>query len=170
MPSEQGSAGNKVKKLCIWALLTAVCLITGYIESLLSLAFIAPGVKIGLANSIACVLVFSGDIKGAVAVNLSRILLSALLFGSPVSLAFSLAGGAASLCTMLLLKKVPFFSVIGISALGGVLHNAAQCAVGIAFIGIGAVYYLPVLIFFGMSCGVAVGFLSALILKRMKKG
>lgn len=170
MPAEQGNPRNKVKRLAVWSLLTAVCLIIGYVESLINLSFIAPGIKLGLANSVACVLVFSGDIKGAVAVNLSRILLSALLFGSPVSLAFSIAGGFVSLAVMVLLRKVRFFSVIGISVLGGVFHNTVQCAVGVLFIGKGVAFYLPVLLLSGFLCGAAVGFLSALILKRIKKG
>lgn len=169
MPAKHGNTRNTVKKLCIYSLLCAVCMIIGYVESLLDLSFIAPGIKLGLSNSIACVLVFSGDIKGAFAVNISRILLSALLFGSPVSLCFSLAGGLVSLIVMVLLKKCPAFSVIGISALGGAIHNAAQCAVGFIFVGIGVIYYLPVLLVAGILCGGAVGFLSKLVLSRLKK-
>ena len=150
-------------------MLTAVCIIIGYIESLVELSFIAPGIKIGLSNSIACVLVFYGDTKGAFAVNISRILLTALLFGSPVSLCFAMAGGVASLIAMALLKKCRFFSVTGVSALGGVLHNTAQCAVGIAFVGKGVIFYLPVLLLFGVACGTAVGILSKLILARIEK-
>ena len=150
-------------------MLTAVCLIIGYVESLMELSFIAPGVKIGLSNSIACVLVFYGDIRGAVAVNISRILLSALLFGSPVSLCFALAGGMASLVIMSLLKNCRFLSIAGVSALGGALHNIAQCAVGVVFVGKGAVYYLPVLLVSGVACGAVVGVLSKLILHRIEK-
>lgn len=167
MPAKQGNTRNKVNWLCIYAMLTAVCLIIGYVESLVNLGLIAPGIKIGLSNSVACVLVFRGDIKGAFAVNITRILLSALLFGSPVSLAFALAGGIISLIVMALLGKCRKFSVIGVSALGGVVHNIAQCTVGACVIGIGIFYYLPVLIISGAVCGVFVGVLSKLILKRM---
>ena len=170
MSAKPGDNRNKVKRLCMYSLLCAVCIIIGYIESLLELSFIAPGIKIGLSNSVACVLVFSGDIKGAFAVNISRILISALLFGSPVSLCFSLAGGIISLVLTALLKNSRFFSVIGVSALGGAVHNAVQCAVGLVFVGIGVAYYLPVLLVIGLACGAAVGILSKLILARMKKG
>ncbi|MBO4693494.1 MAG: Gx transporter family protein [Clostridia bacterium] len=169
MPSEQGNSRDKVKRLAVWALLTSVCLIVGYIESIVNLFFIAPGVKLGLANSVACALVLKDDVKGAVAVNLSRILISALLFGSPVSLMFALSGGTVSVTAMILLKKCRHLSVLGISGAGGVLHNIAQCAVGIVFIGIGIIYYLPILLLSGVVCGVAVGFLAKLILKRIEK-
>lgn len=136
---------------------------------MLELSFIAPGIKIGLSNSIACVLVFSGDIKGAFAVNISRILISALLFGSPMSLCFSLAGGVISLVLTAILKNSRFFSVIGVSALSGAAHNAVQCAVGLIFVGVGVAYYLPLLLVIGLACGAAVGILSKLVLGRIKK-
>lgn len=169
MSAKQDNTRNKVKRLCIYSLLCAVCIIIGYVESLLNLSFIAPGMKIGLSNSIACVLVFSGDTKGAFAVNISRILLSALLFGSPVSLCFSLAGGIISLVLIAVLKNSRFFSVIGVSALGGAVHNAVQCAVGVVFVGAGVVYYLPILLVAGFACGAAVGVLSKLVLRRIEK-
>ncbi len=169
MSSEQSYTRNQIKKISLYAMLTAVCIIIGYVESLVELSFIAPGVKVGLSNSIACVLVFYGDIKGAFAVNISRILLTALLFGSPVSLCFALAGGIISLTVMALLKKCRFLSVIGVSALGGVFHNVAQCAVGLVFVGRGVIFYLPVLLAFGVACGAAVGVLSKLILARIGK-
>lgn len=169
MSAKQGDNRNKVKRLCVYSLLCAVCIVIGYVESMLELSFIAPGIKLGLSNSIACVLVFSGDIKGAFAVNISRILISALLFGSPISLCFSLAGGVLSLILTAILKNSRFFSVIGVSALGGAVHNAVQCAVGLIFVGVGVVYYLPVLLVVGLACGAAVGILSNLVLRRIKK-
>lgn len=168
MSAEQGNSRNKIKRLCIYALLTAVCLIIGYIESLVNLGFIAPGIKIGLANSVACLLIFSRDIKGALLVNIARILLSALLFGSPLSLVFALSGGIISLAAMIILSKCRQFSVIGVSAFGGVLHNMAQCVVGACVIGVGIFYYLPVLMISGVLSGALVGVLSGLILNRMK--
>lgn len=170
MPSKQGDSRSEIKKLCIYSLLCAVCIIMGYIESLLNLSFIVPGMKLGLSNSIACVLILSGDVKGAFAVNISRILLSALLFGSPVSLCFSLAGGILSLLVMVLLKKSPHFSFLGVSSVGGVTHNVVQCGVGVFFVGVGVIYYLPVLLLSGLVCGAAVGALAKLTFKRIKRG
>lgn len=170
MSAKQGNTYNKVIKLCVYAMLVAVCLVVGYIESLLELSFIAPCIKLGLSNAVACVLVFSGDIKGAVAVNVSRILLSALLFGSPVSLVFAFCGGALSLTLMVLLKGSKRLSVVGISAIGGIAHNTAQCIAGVFLVGVGVIYYLPVLLIAGVLCGAAVGVLSKLVLRRIRQG
>lgn len=170
MSSKQSNSRNTIKKLCLYSMLVAVCMVIGYIESLFELTFIAPGVKIGLSNAVACVLVLRKDIKGAFAVNISRILLSAVLFGSPVSLAFALCGGIVSLSLMSLLSKSRYLSVIGISAIGGTVHNAVQCLIGMFFVGTGAFYYLPLLLISGVLCGMAVGILSSLVLKRIKRG
>lgn len=170
MSAKQNNTRDTVKRLCIYSLLCAVCMVVGYVESLLDLSFIAPGIKTGLANAVACVLILSGDIKGAFAVNISRILLSALLFGSPVSLLFALAGGVVSLIIMSLISKSKVFSPVGVSIIGAVAHNIAQCAVGLIFVGVGVIYYLPLLFISGAVCGAAVGILSSLILKRIKKG
>ena len=170
MSAKQGNTYNRVKKLCVYAMLVAACLVIGYIESLLELSFIAPGVKLGLSNAVACVLLFSGDIKGSVAVNISRILLSALLFGSPVSLVFALCGGALSIALMVLLKGCKLLSLVGISTIGGVAHNVAQCIVGVFLVGVGVIYYLPILLIAGVICGTAVGMISKLVLRRIRQG
>ena len=168
MPSKRYNTGDTVRKLCVYALLCAVCLVIGYIETLFDLSFIAPGIKPGLSNAVACVLVFCGDIKGAFAVNISRILLSNLLFGSPVALAFAISGGVISLAVMALLSRNRRVSALGGSIAGGAVHNLVQCAVGIAFIGAGVVYYLPLLLIAGAVSGAAVGILSSLVIKRIK--
>ena len=53
------------KKITLYALFAALAMIFGYIESLYSLSFIAPGIKLGLANSIVLLLLCGGDFKGA---------------------------------------------------------------------------------------------------------
>ena len=172
MPAKQGYFRNKVdiKKLCLYSVLCAVCMVLGYVETLLDLSFIVPGIKIGLANIAACTLILRGDIKGAFGINIARILLSALIFGSLISLSFALSGGIVSMAAMCLARKLKWFSPVGVSMLGGVVHNTVQCAVGLLFVGVGVVFYLPVLLLFGLLCGAAVGTVSTLILKRLKKG
>ena len=100
MSSKQSDGRNKIniKRLTLYAMLVAVCLIVGYLESILSISLtaIAPGIKIGLSNAVVLTLICTGDIKGAWAINVARISLSALLFGSPISFFLSLSGGGAS--------------------------------------------------------------------------
>lgn len=172
MSAKQGNSRNRIdiKRVALYALLVSVCLIIGYIENLLSITLIAvaPGIKIGLSNAVALVLACRGDVKGAWLVNIARICLSALLFGSPISFAFSLFGGVASLVVISVLSKTRSVSEIGISIAGGAIHNIFQCVAAILFVGVGVFYYLPVLLLCGAVCGAFCGVLARAILKKIK--
>lgn len=172
MLTKQGDSRNKIniKKITLYALLVAVCLIVGYLESLLSITLIAiaPGVKLGLSNAVALMLIFSGDIKGAWAVNIARIGLAALLFGSPISLLLSLSGGVASTLAASVLSRFKSVSVIGASILCAVVHNAFQLVAATAFVGKGLFIYLPVLLCLGAVCGAFCGVMAQLVLSKSK--
>lgn len=172
MSAKQGNCGNKVniKRLTLYALFVALCLIIGYLESFLSISLtaVAPGVKLGLSNAIALTLICRGDIKGAWAVNITRICLSALLFGSPISFLFSLAGGVASTLTACVLSKLKSVSAIGISIAGGAVHNIFQLFAATVLVGAGVIYYVPALLLGGALCGAFCGVLVMLVLKKVK--
>lgn len=172
MLAKQGNRGNKVntKRLALYALFVSICLVVGYLESFLSLTLIAaiPGIRLGLSNAVALVLVCRGDIKGAWAVNIARICLSALLFGSPISLMFSLSGGIASLAVVSVISRLKSVSEIGMSIASGAIHNVFQCVAAMVFVGAGVVYYLPVLLFFGALCGAFCGILAQVTIKKLK--
>lgn len=172
MSAKQGNSGNKIdiKRITLYALLVALCLIVGYLESFLSIVLtaVAPGIKIGLSNAIVLTLVCRGDMRGAWAVNVTRIVLSALLFGSPISFLFSLSGGVASTLVACVLGRNKQVSEIGISIAGGAVHNIFQCVAATAFVGVGVIYYLPTLLICGALCGGFCGVLVMLVLKKVK--
>ena len=102
-------------------------------------------------------------------VSLIRVVLSALLFGSVVSLAYSLAGALLSLAGMALLRKSSLFGVVGVSVCGAVLHNLGQ--IGIAWLILktqALVYYLPFLLFSAVAGGVVIGIAAAVVIKRIE--
>ena len=156
------------KRVCLYGILCGLCLVLGYLESLVSLSFIAPGIKLGLSNSVALLLILNKDIKGAFAVNLTRIVLSGLLFGAPFALIFSLCGGIASTTLMALLTKWRAAGPIGFSVAGGATHNLFQLIAAIFVVGRGAVYYLPVLLVSGAVSGALIGVLSVIVLKKLQ--
>ena len=87
---------KNTQRLSLGALLLAVMLVLGYLESLIPLTGM-PGVKPGLSN---CVLMLSlGWLGGGMTLALmaGKVLLSGLLFGSPFSMLYALAGGLCSL-------------------------------------------------------------------------
>lgn len=168
MFAEQGNNRNRIKKLSLYALFTAVCIIFGFIESLIPTSFIAPGIKLGLSNSVALLLIVMGDNKGALIVNVLRICLSSLLFGSPFSLLFSLSAGLVSVVVCILLKRVNGISAVGISVFGAVIHNVVQTAVAVFVLNKGVLFYLPILILGGMVSGTVIGFISLTVSKKIK--
>ncbi len=157
------------KKICLYGILSAVCIVLGFVEHLLGLDFIAPGVKLGLSNSVAMILIAFGDIKGAFAVNIVRILLSGLLFSSPFALIYSFSGGIASLVIMSVFSKFKAFSLYGVSVLGALTHNLAQLVCAYILLGVGVWYYSPILLLSALICGMLTAFASRLVYIRLKK-
>ena len=140
-----------------------------FIESRIPPLVAIPGVKMGLANVAVIFTLYKLGIWQAVAVSLVRVILSGMLFGSPVSMLYSLAGAVLSLLIMLLLRRLPFFGTVGVSVAGGVMHNVGQIAVASVILETAVVVaYLPALILSGTLAGVAVGVLSALLVKKVR--
>lgn len=146
------------KKITLYSLLTVFALILSYLEGL-SLSFIpVPGFKLGLANGISMILLSKRKYGGAIAVNITRILLSSLLFGNFYSLLFSLAGGILSSLIVLLFLKMPCFSFAGASTAAGAAHNLAQITVAILLLQTtGLIYLLPILLLSGAVTGFILG-------------
>lgn len=159
------------KKLTLIGLLASVALILSFIETLLPpLYSFAPGVKIGLPNVIILFALYRLSSREAALVSAVRLILSALLFGSAVSFAYSLAGAALSLTVMWAVKKFGLFSTWSVSILGAVCHNLAQVAVAAVLMNTKELFlYLPVLAISGILTGIAVGLVSALLISKLKK-
>ena len=122
----------------------------------------------GLANSVALILLCYGDFRGAILVNITRILLSALLFSSPFSLIFSLTAGILSVVIMRLLSGIKGVSVVGFSISGAAVHNLVQLTVASLLFGRAVWYYLPFLLVSALLSGGIIGILSSIIFKKIK--
>ena len=153
------------KRISLYGILAALCIVLSYVEQLISFDFIAPGIKLGLSNSVALLLILKGDIKGAFSVNVVRILLSGLLFSAPSTLIFSLSGGLISLAGMSLVSKSEKISVIGFSILGAVIHNITQLTVAFLLLGSGVLYYTPFLLTAALLSGALTGFIGGMLSK-----
>lgn len=147
------------KKLARLALLTALMLVLGYIESLLPIAAGIPGVKIGLSNAVLLFALYIIDEKSAALLMVMKVLLSGFLFAGLSAMLYALAGGAVSLGVMIAAKRfIKEVSVIGVSVLGAVTHNLAQLAVAYFVVGQAAVFgYAPVLMVSGVVAGILTG-------------
>lgn len=157
------------KKTACYGLFLALALVAGYVERLIPINLGVPGVKLGLANVVTMVLLYTIGVKAAILISILRILLTGMLFGSGFSMVYSAAGAALSIVAMILLKKSKFFSSVGVSVAGGVFHNVGQILVAVFVLETKAlVYYLPVLIISGLGAGIIIGILSGVLTKRLQ--
>ena len=145
-------------------------MILSYVESLIPPLIPIPGVKIGLANIAVVFALYTLGWRSAFVISLVRVILSSLLFGSTVSMAYSAAGAVLSLSVMLLLMRVGVFSEVGVSVAGGVMHNVGQILMASLILesyGIWS-FILPLMIS-GTLAGTAIGAVSALLVKKTEK-
>ena len=164
--------GNRkllIKRIALCGVMTALALVFGYIEHLVPFPIGIYGIKIGLANLVVVVMLYTMNWQSALIINLVRIFLSFLLFGSATSLIYSLCGGILSFLVMLLIKSIkkPSFSVVGVSICGAICHNIGQILAAIFLLDelrIG--FYLPVLIAVGALTGTLIGLVALPIINH----
>lgn len=146
---------------------TALALILSYVETLIPISFGIPGIKLGLANLVIVIVLYTYGGREALLLSVTRILLSGFLFGSLSMIFYSLAGGVLSLAVMVFLRRLGGFSVQGISMAGGVFHNIGQLLLAMVVVETYQVgYYVPVLLISGLVTGMVIGVISGEVLKR----
>ena len=155
------------RPLALGGMLTALALIFSYVEMFIPISIGIPGIKLGFANIVIVYALYKLGGKYAFLVNICRIVLSGLLFGSVFSTLYALAGGLVSFGGMYLLKRAGCFSTAGVSLAGGVFHNLGQIIVA-AFVvhTVQVLYYFPVLVFAGIATGAINGIIATLCLKK----
>jgi heptaprenyl diphosphate synthase len=139
--------------------LAAFALVLGYLETFIPIP--VPGVKLGLAN-IAILLCFMRlDAGAALFVTLLKVLAQGLLFGSPLTFAYSLAGSALAYLVMAFAMRLPGMHSAMVSVLGAVAHTAGQMAVATVLLGTRFVWLAaPVLLVAAIATGILCGVLA----------
>ena len=148
----------------------ALSMILSYFESLVPPLMAVPGVKVGLPNLVMVFMLYKIGWKETAIVSILRVILVGILFGTPLSMIYSLVGATLSLIGMILLKKTGLFAPVTVSVVGGILHNVGQIATACFVMDTAEIaYYLPVLLISGTAAGIIIGIVAALILKRLDK-
>lgn len=149
------------KKIAYCGLLTTVALLLSYVERMLAIPMLIPGMKLGLANVTVVIALYLFDSKTAFSISILRILISAFLFTGFASFLYSASGALLSFAVMFLLKKINRFSTIAISILGGISHNIGQIIIACIVVeNIGLFYYTPFLIVIGTITGFLIGIVA----------
>lgn len=153
----------------LYGMLIALAFVLSFVESLIPISLGIPGVKLGLANLVTVVGLYTVGTTGTVVVSLLRIVLTGFTFGNLFAMLYSLAGWGLSIVIMILCKKKKWFGTSGISILGGIGHNIGQITVA-AFVvkQAGVFFYLPMLLIAGTAAGLVIGILGAMIISRIK--
>lgn len=158
----------KTHTITLLGVSTAAAMVLAYVETLIPVPFAVPGVKIGLANTVAVFLLVKRGWKAALPVSIVRVLLSSLMFGNFASFAYSVSGALLSMLAMIAAMKTGKLSEIGVSVIGGVFHNAGQIIMAIALTGTKEIaFWLPPLIISGIVTGIAVGTVAVLLVKKI---
>ncbi|MEO1770946.1 Gx transporter family protein [Candidatus Enterococcus ferrettii] len=163
---------KKTRKYLFISLLVAQGVVLGLLENMIPSPFaFAPGAKLGLANLITVISLFTMRKRESFLLICLRLLLTTLLGGTVSTLLYSSSGAFLSCGGMLLVKKLgpQRVSIIGISATGGFLHNVGQLFVASWIAQSWSVMlYLPILSFSGILSGIVIGLSANLLLQRVK--
>ena len=162
---------NKTTKLILLGLFIAQSLVLYIIEGMLPVPFIAPGAKLGLSNLITVVALYTFPRwRDTACILLIRIILATAFAGGINAFLYSLAGAAFSFTAMALLMKTEKFSLIGVSAAGGILHNWGQVLTASLIVeNAKLLLYLPVLSVTGAGTGILIGITANFTLRHLKR-
>lgn len=162
---------NVTKKIALSGLFLALALIVSLLESLLPPIVPAlPYAKLGLGNVVLLMCFVLVGVREGYCVLLLRCLLAAVFAGNFSSLMWSVPAALAAYTAMYLLYKTRFFSTVALSAVGGMVHNAVQMAVGVGVAGSAVAAYLPYMLVAGGVAGVATGIVCHFVLAVAERG
>lgn len=154
---------SSAKRAAFGGLFVAASLLFSYVETLLPLSNVIsiPGMKLGLANVCVMLAVYLLGTVDGLFVAVGKTLLTAILFGTPVSFAYSFVGGMLAFLFTLFCKYVikDRISYIGVSVGGAALHNVGQILVASVIFKDTAVFWylewlLPISLITGIITGV----------------
>lgn len=162
---------RKQQTLNFITMLAAQAVVISLIERLITPPFaFAPGAKLGLGNLISLIAIFTLPTKDSLKVVGLRLLIATFLGGTFSTFLYSFAGVTLSYLGMLASKQLgpKRVSPIGISILGGMLHNLGQLLV---FASIARSFYvlnyLPILSITGILSGLLVGLAATYLLEKV---
>ena len=158
-----------IKKLAVLGVLSAICIIIGYLESLMPPIFpFLPFAKLGFSNiAVLFTLIVYGVGEGFIVLGVKCLVLG-LIAGNPIMIIYSLAGGLLSMLLEFALLRLKVNGIPAVSAAGGAVHGLGQIAIGSAFAGSAApFYYLPHLSLFGAIAGIVTGIIVFLLIKNL---
>lgn len=87
------SVREQNQRIALCGLLVSLMLVLGYIESLIPVPTVVPGIKLGLSNGVLLFALYLLDIPTAFVLMVLKVVLSGLLFGGVSAMMYAFAGG-----------------------------------------------------------------------------
>jgi heptaprenyl diphosphate synthase len=163
---------QRIQKLTRLAMLLALGVLLNYAEAvLLPTAFIAPGVKLGIANTVGLMVLYLEDDQTFFFYGFMRVLMTSLFTGFGFNFLIALSGWFTASLAVILAKRSEQLSIFGLSLVSAVLHGLGQILmVMVLYQSVFMLNYLPVLIVSGLMAGLLVASVSQQVLLRLEKG
>lgn len=160
-----------IKKMTLYANLLAIAIILNIVESLWQVIPV-PGAKIGLANIVTVIILFIYKPSDSIYFVIIRVIFVSILTGKLFNPIFymSLSGGIFASVSMVILFKLDFFGLLGISVLGSIMHTVGQIMMGIFVVGsVAVISYLPIMLLISVPAGIVTGIVSKRFLVAFKR-
>lgn len=165
----RGKQNKNIKNLAMGGMLVALAFVFSYLESLFPVLIPVPGIKLGLANLVTLVAIYTVGESVGFFISMLRILLSGFTFSGIFPMIYSLAGGGVSFLGMVFFKRRKWCSLYGVSMVGGALHNVGQIVVAALVLKSSSIFtYLGILLPVGVGTGFLIGVVASQVLRSLR--
>lgn len=161
---------DRLKKTIFLSLLTVFAMALNFLESLIPLGSVIPGIKIGVSNIVILSIIYIYSVKEGVLCAFLKSALITFFAGNLSSFLYSISGGILSALGMGAFKRIKSLSPVGVSMMGSFFHITAQIMVAFFTLDSYTVfYYYPYLLSFGIISGMVNGYLVKLLLEKLER-
>ena len=162
----------KTSRMTQLSMLVAIAGVLHFVESAFPIPLPIPGLKLGLANLVTLFVLVSFGLMDALILSVVRVALGSLLSATLFGLTFlmGLSGAVVACLSMFAAIKTltPRLSLVGVSVIGAVGHNAAQLGVAMAVLEApDLIYYFPYLTLFAVMSGSLTGLCVVALIRKL---
>lgn len=161
---------QKASKVSLMGLLFALAMAFSYLESMLVIPGLLPGMRLGLSNLVTMYcLFFLGKRAGYIMAVMKAVFV--VLTRGFVAGMLSLSGGIFSVTAIVLVDFLSKHSLhyITLSVIGAIFHNIGQLILARYLTSVFLYYYIPVLLVTGLVVGIITGKLFVWIIPYIPK-
>jgi len=161
-----------LRKTMVVSIFASIAVVLGIIESLIPFAVAIPGAKLGLGNIMVLTCLYFFNARDSLALIMLKTVITAFILGSFSTFLFSLMGALGSFAVMYAMLKLGRgnFSLLGISVVGGAMHNAGQLLAAAIVLGTTKIfYYFPILLVSGVVTGIFVGLAARHLIQALER-